>query len=118
MSGGRMPNGKQEMNDSTIIAELRRLLKLGGTLIVSSSLAPPRIRAFIRVHAAEAGWFRTIPLLARQAALVMFDLLIISRGNVGKYDFMDKRAVQKLLACEAVTDAYANQNWFACTIKE
>ena len=101
------------------LAELRRVLKPGGTLILSSPSARPRMGAFIREHAAAVvGWVRTLPLLLRLALLVAFNVVIFRRGDAGQYHFLDKQAVQKLLACNPVTEAYASQNWFACTIKE
>ncbi len=103
---------------SHTLAELRRILRTGGTLIVSSPLAQPRISAFIGAHAAEAGWLRTIPLLIRLAMVVIFNLLIVRRGNAGQYHFMDKTAVQKLLGCKSLSYAYAGQNWFACATKD
>ena len=100
------------------LAELKRVLKPGGTLIVSSPLAQPRINCFIRAHAAVAGWWRTFPLLGRLLPVVLFNLLILRRGEAGQYHFLDKRAVQRLLACKGVTRAYADQNWFACAVTE
>ena len=74
--------------------------------------------AFIREHAVEAGWWRTVPMLARLGALLLFNVLILRRGHTGEYHFMDMRAVQKLLAGQTINAAYAGQNWFACATKE
>jgi len=99
------------------VAALRRVLTPGGTLIVSSPCAQPRMTSFIREHAAEAGWWRTLPLLFRFGALVLFNALIFRRGHAGEYHFMNFQAASKLLACDSVSSAYASLNWFVCTTK-
>ncbi len=100
------------------LAELRRVLRPGGTLIVSSPLAQPRIAAFISAHVAESGWLRTAPLLVRLTVLIMFNVLILHRGHAGQYHFLDEEAVRKLLGRTPITHAYAGQNWFACAKKD
>jgi ubiquinone/menaquinone biosynthesis C-methylase UbiE len=99
------------------VAELRRELKPGGTLIISSPSAQPRMSSFIREQAAAAGWWRTLPLIVRLSALLPFNALIFRRGHAARYHFMDFRAAARLLACETVSPAYAGLNWFACVTK-
>jgi ubiquinone/menaquinone biosynthesis C-methylase UbiE len=100
------------------VAELRRVLKRGGTLVVSGPQSRARMAPLICEQASEIGWWRTIPLLIRLSALVLFNALIFRRGHAGAYHFMDLQAARKLLACETVNSAYAGLNWFANVTKE
>lgn len=99
------------------LAELRRVLAPGGTLIVSSPVAKPRLRAFIAEHAREVGWWRTVPMLCRLGLLILFNLLIVRRGQQQIYHFLDFDKVRELLKTRQVEVAYANQNWFASVTK-
>ena len=99
------------------LAELKRVLKPNGTLIVSSPQAKPRISAFVCEHASEVGWIRTLPMLARLSVLVLFNILILRRGSGGVYHFLTPPAARRLLATDAVESAYSNQNWFATLTK-
>lgn len=67
------------------LAELRRALVPGGTLIVTSPTTKPRLSAFVAEHAQEVGWWRTVPMLGRLAVLVLFNLLILRRGRKQTY---------------------------------
>ncbi|HXJ56970.1 MAG TPA: class I SAM-dependent methyltransferase [Candidatus Dormibacteraeota bacterium] len=100
------------------LTELRRVLTRGGTLMVSSPLARPRLSAFLREHASVAGWWRTLPLAGRLWALVLINAVIFRRGRRGQYHFLDLRTVQKLFVPATIDRAYADQNWFACAIKQ
>lgn len=99
------------------LAELKRVLAPGGTLIVSSPLAKPRIGAFIAEHARELGWWRTLPMLGRLAVLILFNLLIVRRGQQQTYHFLDFKKVRELFQTPHIQSAYSNQNWFASVTK-
>jgi ubiquinone/menaquinone biosynthesis C-methylase UbiE len=99
------------------LQELLRVLKSGGTLILTSPLTKPRIRPFILEHAAEVGWLSTIPLLGRSAALLLLNSVIVRGTNPLKCHFLALPAVQNLFRNTPVSLAYSDQNWFVCFTK-
>lgn len=104
-------------NPEKTLAELKRVLVPGGTLIITSPMAKPRIGAFIAEHARELGWWQTLPMLGRLAVLIVFNVLIIRRGKRQAYHFLDFTKVRELLQTPHIESAYANQNWFASVTK-
>src|SRR5262245_15074680 len=99
------------------VAELNRVLKREGALIVSSPADHARIGPLVREHAAVVGWIRGLPTLAHVVLLILFNLLIVHRGRSGEYRFLDSESVRHFLPGRELERAYANQNWFVCTTK-
>jgi SAM-dependent methyltransferase len=105
------------INPQRTIGELLRVLRPGGLLILTTPQQRPRLRAFIREHAAESGWLRTLPLLLRLLALIAFNLVIFRRGHRGRYHFIPLQMARDMLQCDGIRVAYSGQNWLACVRK-
>ena len=95
------------------VDELKRILKEGGMLIVSTPKAKPRLMRILMSHLANSGIVNTIPLIFSLAILAVFNAFIVVLGRRGHYHFLQENELRRIMQTDRVTSAYADQNWLA-----
>jgi ubiquinone/menaquinone biosynthesis C-methylase UbiE len=100
-----------------VISELRRVLHSEGLLIISTPKTKPSMAALLKDHASQAGILKSLFIISRLLIVAILNVLIIQRGEKGKYHFFDKAEIEKLFDRASIFTTYSNQNWLICTSK-
>jgi ubiquinone/menaquinone biosynthesis C-methylase UbiE len=96
------------------VAELERVLKPGGLLIICTPRARPDLPKIVARHLGERGRLRSLPLLLRLVPIAIFNAVILARGQAGQYHFFEQEELARLVRDAAISKTYADQDWLAC----
>jgi len=97
------------------IAEMLRVLRPHGHLIVTTPRHDPDIRVIVREHIQEAGFGA---LLRHLPALVTVGILNLFIVRSASYTFFTKEQLFELMHADQIDTTYAGQVWFASVQKE
>jgi ubiquinone/menaquinone biosynthesis C-methylase UbiE len=95
------------------VAELRRVLKPGGLLILCTPRAEPDLPEIVARHLRERGLLRSFSLLLRLVPIAVFNGVILSRGRARKYWFLERSEIERLVGGATISTTYAEQDWLA-----
>ena len=107
-----LPNPKQLVN------ELKRMLCNGGLLIISTPKQQPKMSSIIINHIENAGLLSLFSIVMPLLFIGLFNLIIVKKGQKGKYHFLDERAICRLINGSEIFSTYADQNWLTIWKKE
>jgi ubiquinone/menaquinone biosynthesis C-methylase UbiE len=95
------------------VAELERVLKPGGLLIICTPRARPDLPKIVARHLSERGRLRSLPLMLRLVPIAVFNAIILARGQAGRYHFLEQAELARLVRDAAISKTYADQDWLA-----
>jgi ubiquinone/menaquinone biosynthesis C-methylase UbiE len=100
------------------VAELERVLKPGGLLIICTPRARPDLPKIVARHLSERGRLHSLPLMLRLVPIALFNAVILARGQAGQYHFLEQTELARLVHGAAISTTYADQDWLACAAVE
>lgn len=108
------------LNDPIVaLHELKRVLRSGGMLVVSTPKCEPSIKTIVGEHIRSRGWMSMVPLAVPLVLVGIFNLIILKRGGGKQYHFFSESEIRDLVGEGAVIEsAYAGQNWLVTLRKE
>ena len=101
------------------LVELKRVLKRGGILVVSTPKCEPSIKTIVGEHIRARGWMSMVPIAVPLILVGVFNLIILKRGGDKQYHFFTENEIRGLVGeGAAVESTYAGQNWLVTLWKE
>lgn len=99
-------------NPDHVVAEMKRVLKKGGLLVISTPKAGSSNLDLIKDHIRIKGWW-SMALLAGLSLLSLFvNLAIDRRAGSGSYHYFTEKDIRDLVGEDAeIRSAYAGTNW-------
>jgi ubiquinone/menaquinone biosynthesis C-methylase UbiE len=100
------------------VAELRRVLKPGGRLILCTPRAAPDLPEIVACHLRQRGLLRSASLLFKLVPIAVFNGVILSRGHTRRYWFLQRSELERLVDGATISSTYADQDWLAWSAVE
>lgn len=96
---------------SFVVKEFHRVVKENGLIIVSTPAKKAAILPHLSHHIIKHGALSLILKLMPLLLVSMFNLAIIKKQKIGKYNFFTKEELKVLFQSGNIQPTYAGQNW-------